>query len=133
MAGIATLVQTLGLGPVGARLPIVQGTSFGFLSAILSAGFIVKARGGTPEEILATLFGVSFCAAFVEIAFSQCINKLRRVITPVVTGPSLSTVAAPTSPTRSAMRSAGVTCTNSSTDPNPAAVTSSRSVVYSSR
>ena len=29
---------------------------------------------------------MSFCAAFVEIAFSQCINKLRRVITPVVTG-----------------------------------------------
>jgi len=27
-AGIATLLQTVGVGPVGARLPIVQGTSF---------------------------------------------------------------------------------------------------------
>ncbi len=27
-AGIATLFQTIGFGPVGARLPIVQGTSF---------------------------------------------------------------------------------------------------------
>ena len=26
-AGIATLIQTIGMGPVGAKLPIVQGTS----------------------------------------------------------------------------------------------------------
>ena len=29
-AGIATLIQTIGIGPIGARLPIVQGTSFAF-------------------------------------------------------------------------------------------------------
>ena len=33
-AGVATLLQTIGLGPVGARLPIVQGTSFAFLPII---------------------------------------------------------------------------------------------------
>ncbi|MGB2509366.1 MAG: solute carrier family 23 protein, partial [Candidatus Puniceispirillaceae bacterium] len=27
-AGIATLMQTIGFGPVGARLPVMQGTSF---------------------------------------------------------------------------------------------------------
>jgi xanthine permease XanP len=86
VSGLGTFVQAKRIGPIGSGLLCLQGTSFGFLSAILSAGFIVKARGGSPEEILATLFGVSFCAAFVEIAFSQCINKLRRVITPVVTG-----------------------------------------------
>jgi len=79
VSGLGTFVQAKRIGPIGSGLLCLQGTSFGFLSAILSAGFIVKARGGTPEEILATLFGVSFCAAFVEIAFSQCINKLRRV------------------------------------------------------
>jgi len=86
VSGLGTFVQARRFGPIGSGLLCLQGTSFGFLSAILSAGFIVKGRGGSPEEILATLFGVSFCAAFVEIAFSQCINKLRRVITPVVTG-----------------------------------------------
>ena len=30
-AGIATLFQTVGFGPVGARLPIMQGTSYAFL------------------------------------------------------------------------------------------------------
>ena len=29
-AGIATLVQTIGFGPIGSRLPVVQGTSFAF-------------------------------------------------------------------------------------------------------
>ena len=30
-AGIATLFQTVGIGPIGARLPIMQGTSFAFV------------------------------------------------------------------------------------------------------
>ena len=36
-AGIATLIQTIGLGPVGAKLPIVQGTSFAFLPIMIPA------------------------------------------------------------------------------------------------
>ncbi|TIH08091.1 nucleobase:cation symporter-2 family protein [Pseudomonas leptonychotis] len=86
VSGLGTFIQAKRIGPVGSGLLCLQGTSFGFLSVILSAGFIVKGRGGNEEEILSTIFGVCFCAAFVEIAFSQFINKLRRVITPVVTG-----------------------------------------------
>ena len=33
-AGIATLFQTVGFGPVGARLPIMQGTSFAFVGVL---------------------------------------------------------------------------------------------------
>ncbi|MBL4751719.1 MAG: purine permease, partial [Amylibacter sp.] len=36
-AGIATLIQTIGIGPIGARLPIVQGTSFAFLPVMIPA------------------------------------------------------------------------------------------------
>ena len=36
-AGIATLFQSIGMGPVGARLPIVQGTSFAFLPIMIPA------------------------------------------------------------------------------------------------
>ncbi|MGB7244021.1 MAG: solute carrier family 23 protein, partial [Sulfitobacter sp.] len=36
-AGVATLIQTIGMGPVGARLPIVQGTSFAFLPVMIPA------------------------------------------------------------------------------------------------
>src|SRR3990167_8543097 len=86
VSGLGTFIQAKRIGPIGSGLLCLQGTSFGFLSVILSAGFIVKGRGCSEEEILSTIFGVCFCAAFVEIAFSQFINKLRRVITPVVTG-----------------------------------------------
>jgi len=34
-AGVATLLQTLTLGPVGAGLPIVQGTSFAFIPIMI--------------------------------------------------------------------------------------------------
>ncbi|MBU3057150.1 uracil-xanthine permease family protein [Pseudomonas indica] len=86
VSGLGTFVQARRIGPIGSGLLCLQGTSFGFLSVILSAGFIVKGRGGSPEDILATLFGVCFCAAFIEIVFSQFITRLRKVITPVVTG-----------------------------------------------
>jgi xanthine permease XanP len=85
-SGIGTFIQSKKIGPIGAGMLCLQGTSFGFLTAIIAAGFIVKNRGGSPEEILATIFGVSFCAAFVEIFLSRFIHKLQRIFTPVVTG-----------------------------------------------
>ncbi len=47
---------------------------------------LVKQRGGTPEDILAMIFGVCFFGAFVQIGLSRCLGLLRRVITPLVTG-----------------------------------------------
>ncbi|MCS5556072.1 MAG: hypothetical protein NZ778_06170, partial [Arenicellales bacterium] len=35
-AGIATLFQTIGFGPVGARLPVMQGTSFAFVPVMIT-------------------------------------------------------------------------------------------------
>ncbi len=34
-AGVATLLQTITFGPVGAKLPIVQGTSFAFIPIMI--------------------------------------------------------------------------------------------------
>ncbi|GAL18757.1 xanthine permease [Vibrio maritimus] len=70
----------------------VQGTSFAFLGSVLGAGFLVKANGGGPEEMLATIFGVCFFGAFVEIILSRFIDKLKVVITPVVTGIVITTI-----------------------------------------
>ncbi len=50
-AGIATLIQTLGLGPAGARLPIVQGTSFAFLPVMIP---IVAGQGVGAMAALTT-------------------------------------------------------------------------------
>lgn len=86
VSGIATFIQCRRIGPVGSGLLSLQGTSFAFLGAILAAGFAVKARGGTPEEILAMIFGLCLVGCLVEIALSQFISRLSRIVTPTVTG-----------------------------------------------
>ncbi|QXP44882.1 purine permease [Shewanella eurypsychrophilus] len=92
VSGVGTFIQAKRLGPVGSGLLCVQGTSFAFLSAVLAAGFIVKNRGGSSEDILAMIFGVCFFASFVEIFLSRIIHKLQHVITPVVTGIVITTI-----------------------------------------
>jgi xanthine permease XanP len=64
----------------------VQGTSFTFLGAILSAGFIAKDAGGGPQEIIALITSLCFVGAFVQIGLSQFIPRLRKIVTPLVTG-----------------------------------------------
>ncbi|WP_201526605.1 MULTISPECIES: nucleobase:cation symporter-2 family protein [Psychrobacter] len=85
-SGIGTYIQCKKIGPIGAGMLCLQGTSFAFLTAVISAGLIVKGRGGSPEDIMATIFGVSFCAAFVEVVLSRFVHKLKKIFTPVVTG-----------------------------------------------
>lgn len=79
-AGVATLLQTIGLGPVGARLPIVQGTSFAFIPVMIP---LVAGRGVDAMGILAggILVGGLF-HAFLGIF----IGKIRFALPPIVTG-----------------------------------------------
>ena len=86
VSGVGTIIQAKRPLGIGAGLMCLQGTSFAFLSSVLAAGFMVKSQGGTPEDILAMIMGVCFFGAFVEIILSQFIHKLRRIVTPLVTG-----------------------------------------------
>lgn len=92
VSGIATFVQSKTIGPIGSGLIAVQGTSFAFLGSILAAGFLVRERGGSNDEVLALIFGICFFGAFVEIFLSQVISKLRRIMTPLVTGIIITTI-----------------------------------------
>ncbi|WP_201579945.1 nucleobase:cation symporter-2 family protein [Psychrobacter sp. Pi2-52] len=92
VSGVATFIQTRKVGPIGSGLMALQGTSFGFLAAVLTAGFVVKNRGGGPEEILSVIFGVSFLGAFVEIFLGQFITKLKSFMSPIVTGCVIVTI-----------------------------------------
>ena len=79
-AGIATLFQTIGFGPVGARLPIVQGTSFAFLPIMIPAvaGLGAAGLGGLMTGVfIGGLF--HFCLGFF-------IGKIRFALPPLVTG-----------------------------------------------
>jgi xanthine permease len=79
-AGIATLIQTMGMGPVGARLPIVQGTSFAFLPVMIPAvvGLGTAGLGGLMTGVI--IGGIfHFCIGFF-------IGRIRFALPPLVTG-----------------------------------------------
>ncbi|AQA17719.1 xanthine permease XanP [Halioglobus japonicus] len=85
-SGIGTFIQAYRPLGIGAGMLCIQGTSFAFLGAILSAGFMVKDRGGSSADILALITGMCFVGAFIQIGLSQIIPYLRRIVTPLVTG-----------------------------------------------
>jgi NCS2 family nucleobase:cation symporter-2 len=79
-AGIATLFQTIGMGPVGARLPIVQGTSFAFLPVM------IPAVAGMGTAGLAGLMTGVMIGGIFHIFLGTFIGKLRFALPPLVTG-----------------------------------------------
>ncbi|SNS41359.1 nucleobase:cation symporter-2, NCS2 family [Anaerovirgula multivorans] len=83
VAGITTLIQLYPIGPIGARLPIVQGTSFGFLPTCLA----ISAKYG-----LAGVLGASFVGGFVEMFLGVFLKPLRKYFPPVVTGTVLLSI-----------------------------------------
>jgi xanthine permease XanP len=85
-SGIGTFVQAYKPFGIGAGMLCVQGTSFTFLGAILSAGFMARNAGGGPEEIIALITSLCFIGSFVQIGLSQFIPRLRKIVTPLVTG-----------------------------------------------
>ncbi|BFM07991.1 uracil-xanthine permease family protein [Halioxenophilus aromaticivorans] len=92
VSGIATFIQVKKIGPLGAGMIAVQGTSFAFLGALLTAGGLVKSRGGSPEQIMAMMVGICFIGAFVELLVSQFIHRLKAIINPTVTGVVIITI-----------------------------------------
>jgi NCS2 family nucleobase:cation symporter-2 len=77
VAGIATVVQAFPVGPVGARLPIVMGTSFAFLGPLIGIG---------NQFGLAAVFGAALAAAPVEVVMGLSLERFRRYFPPLVTG-----------------------------------------------
>lgn len=92
VSGVGTFIQAKKIGPVGSGMVALQGTSFAFLGSILAAGFVAKAKGGGPDEILSLIFGVCFLGAFIEIFLSLYIHKLKTFINPLVTGIVITTI-----------------------------------------
>lgn len=76
-AGIATLFQTIGFGPVGARLPIMQGTSFAFVGVL--AG--IAATQGLGVALTSCIIG-----GLIHFALGSVIANIRYLFPPLVTG-----------------------------------------------
>jgi NCS2 family nucleobase:cation symporter-2 len=77
--GIATLIQTLGLGRlrVGIKLPIVQGCTFAAVTPMILIG---SAHG------LTAIYGSIIVAGLITILLSPVFSRLIRFFPPVVTG-----------------------------------------------
>lgn len=92
VSGIGTAVQARNYKGIGCGLIALQGTSFAFLTAFITGGFIVKSQGGSKDDILAMLFGITFLGAFVEIFMSFFIEQVKKIITPLTTGIVITTI-----------------------------------------
>jgi xanthine permease len=79
-AGIATLFQTIGVGPVGARLPIVQGTSFAFIP------IMIPLVAGQGVEAMSVLMGGIVVGGLFHATLGLFIGKIRFALPPLVTG-----------------------------------------------
>jgi xanthine permease len=77
VAGVATILQAYPVGPVGARLPVVMGTSAIFVSPLIAIG---------SEFGIAAIFGAAIVAAPVEIAIGYFFEEVRGLFPPLVTG-----------------------------------------------
>ncbi|QUJ76527.1 purine permease [Sulfitobacter albidus] len=76
-AGVATLFQTVGIGPVGARLPIMQGTSFAFVGVL---------AGVAATQGLSVALSACIIAGVIHFFLGAVIQNLRWLFPPLVTG-----------------------------------------------
>lgn len=79
-AGVATLIQTIGIGPAGARLPIVQGTSFAFIPIMIP---LVAGKG---VDAMAAITGGVLVGGLFHAALGTVIGRIRFALPPLVTG-----------------------------------------------
>lgn len=78
ICGVATLIQTLGLGKyIGARIPMVQGVTFAAVSPMIAIG---------AQHGITTVYGAIILAGLFTFLVAPYFSRLIRFFPPVVTG-----------------------------------------------
>lgn len=83
MAGVATFIQSKGVGPVGARVACIMGTDFTFVAPAIAVG----AKFGLPG-----IFGATILGAIIVILLSFFVKPLMKLFPPIVTGTVVSLI-----------------------------------------
>ena len=78
VGGLATILQTMGVKYIGARLPLVQGVSFAGVATMVA---IVTTGGG-----LSAVYGAVIVASLIGFFLAPYFSKIIRFFPPVVTG-----------------------------------------------
>ncbi len=86
ISGVATFLQCKKVGPFGAGLLIVQGTSFNFIGPIIGIGSAMVASGTPVNVVMGSIFGVVIAGSFIEMGVSRILPWVKKLITPLVTG-----------------------------------------------
>ena len=82
VAGVVTLVQLFAIGPIGGKVPIIMGTSSGFIGVFNS----VAATMGGGVLAYGAIMGASILGGLFETVLGFFLKPLRRFFPAVVTG-----------------------------------------------
>ena len=82
IAGIVTLIQMFGIGPVGGKVPIIMGTSSGFIGVFQSVAAVMG--GGILGY--GAIMGASIIGGLFETVLGFLLKPLRKFFPSVVTG-----------------------------------------------
>lgn len=88
IAGIVTLVQLFSIGPCGGKVPIIMGTSSGFIGVFNSVAGVLG--GGIFSY--GAIMGASLIGGLFETVLGFLLKPLRRFFPPVVTGTVVLTI-----------------------------------------
>lgn len=83
--GIVTIIQSVGFGPFGVRLPIMMGVTFASVEPML-------AMAANPELGLSVIFGSVIAAGVFGLAVAPFMSSLLRFFPPVVTGTIITVI-----------------------------------------
>mgnify|MGYP002535045835 CR=1 FL=1 len=82
IAGIVTLIQLFSIGPIGGKVPIIMGTSSGFIGVFNS----VAATMGGGVLAYGAIMGASIIGGLMETVLGFFLKPLRKFFPSVVTG-----------------------------------------------
>ncbi|MGG7142706.1 nucleobase:cation symporter-2 family protein [Clostridium nigeriense] len=76
-AGLATIIQSKGVGPVGSKVACIMGTDFTFVAPSITVGSVLGLSG---------IIGATILGAIFEVVLSYFIKPLIKLFPPIVTG-----------------------------------------------
>lgn len=85
VAGIATLVQSIGIGPVGIRMPVMMGASFAAVGSMV-------VMAGMPGVGLQGIFGATIAAGLFGLVLAPFMSRIVRFFPPLVTGTVITSI-----------------------------------------
>lgn len=85
VAGVATIVQSMGIGPMGIRMPVMMGASFAAVGSMV-------AMAGMPGIGLTGIFGATIAAGFFGMIIAPFMSKVVHFFPPLVTGTVITSI-----------------------------------------